>query len=304
MKTLPVLCASSVGGYVRAFLRVLAAAIGLCAMPATGVEIRDAAHLRALHRELVPKFSQVAPGPALHIVSHETRERLEGDAYAELPLGFVRIGEVLGSAETLCNVLFLQQNVRGCHASPGPEGPRLTLIFGPKQLGLSVPTHSMSYTMQVLANTTDYLRVLLTAAHGPLATRNYRIALDAIPVADERTFIHFGYGFTPSTWSTVAMKLYLSTAGRAKIGFTVTGVGPDGKPVYVQGERGSLERNLVRNFLAVQAYASVAGGDAEQQMQERLRTWYALTEQYPEQLHELSLDEYLKEKSSDLKRAR
>jgi len=35
-------------------------------------------------------------------------------------------------------------------------------------------------------------------------------------------------------------------------------------------------------------------------MDARLRAWFALTERYPAQLHELSLDEYLQEKHDDL----
>jgi hypothetical protein len=33
-----------------------------------------------------------------------------------------------------------------------------------------------------------------------------------------------------------------------------------------------------------------------------MRTWFALTERHPAQLHELNLDEYLQEKHADLAR--
>jgi hypothetical protein len=70
----------------------------------------------------------------------------------------------------------------------------------------------------------------------------------------------------------------------------------------VQGERGSLERNVMRNYLALQAYASVQTGTPQAQMEARMRTWFALTERYAAQLHELDLDEYLHEKQADLVR--
>jgi hypothetical protein len=100
----------------------------------------------------------------------------------------------------------------------------------------------------------------------------------------------------------MAMGVYLATAGRTKIGFTVLGKDPDGRAQYVQGERGSLERNVMRNYLALQAYASVQTGTPQAQTEARLRAWFALTERHAAQLHELDLEQYLQEKHADLAR--
>jgi len=71
---------------------------------------------------------------------------------------------------------------------------------------------------------------------------------------------------------------------------------------FVQGERGSLERNVMRNYLALQAYTGVQAGTPQAQTDARLRAWFALTERHAAQLHELDLDEYLQEKRADLAR--
>jgi len=98
----------------------------------------------------------------------------------------------------------------------------------------------------------------------------------------------------------MAYSLYLGTLGRTKIGFTVVGKGADGAPQYVQGERGSLERNVMRNYLALLAYAGVQGGSPTERTEARMRAWFDLTERYPAQLHEVDLEQYLQIKHEDL----
>ena len=39
-----------------------------------------------------------------------------------------------------------------------------------------------------------------------------------------------------------------------KVGFTVVGHSPDGKPIYVDDFRGALERNAMRYYLCIEAY--------------------------------------------------
>jgi hypothetical protein len=91
----------------------------------------------------------------------------------------------------------------------------------------------------------------------------------------------------------LATKAYLATAGRNKVGFTITGQDADGKPVYINGVRGMIERNAMRYYLAVEAYlASLSAPPAEQQ-EKRLQAWYAATERCPAQLHEMERDDYL-----------
>jgi hypothetical protein len=152
------------------------------------------------------------------------------------------------------------------------------------------------------AGDADFLGVKLSAPHGPLSTTDYAIVIEATPLDAQRSFLHFGYAYNYGSLAKVAMGIYLASAGRTKIGFTVVGTDSDGKLQYVQGERGSLERNVMRNYLALKAYASVQTGTPQAQMEARMRTWFALTERHPAQLHELNLDEYLQEKHADLAR--
>lgn len=279
----------------------LIAALLLLGPPAAVAQPPAAASaLLAKRQEFQPQLLAKALGEPLHLVSHEANNRLEGDVYAELAVPFERVSAALGSAESVCGVLFLHLNVRSCLPSRGPDGAQLTLAVGPKHGATAGTLYDMQYNMHVEAATADYLRVSLAAASGPLSTKNYRIIFEASPIEGQRSFVHFGYAYSFGTLAKMAMGLYLATAGRSKIGFTVVGTSADGKPQYVQGERGSLERNVIRNYLALQAYAGVTAGTPQAQTQARLRAWFALTERHAAQLHELTLDEYLQEKQGDL----
>jgi hypothetical protein len=241
-------------------------------------------------------------GEPLHLESHEKNGRLEGDVYAELDQPFDRVAAVLSSADSACAMLFLHLNIRSCKVGHGSNGLQLALSVGPKQSTSAASTYSMVYSMQVNAADRDYLGVKLSAPSGPLSTHDYAIVIEATPLEGPRTFLHFGYAYTYGSLAKMAMGIYLATAGRTKIGFTVVGTDSDGKPQYVQGERGSLERNVMRNYLALKAHASVQTGSPAAQMDARLRAWFALTERHAAQLHELDLEQYLHEKHADLAR--
>ena len=97
----------------------------------------------------------------------------------------------------------------------------------------------------------------------------------------------------------VAMNAYLSTAGSEKVGFSVDGKDGDGKPKYVGGVRGLVERNTMRYYLAIDDYVSAP---APAQLEQRLNTWFDATERYPRQLHEVEKNDYLVMKREEARR--
>ena len=58
----------------------------------------------------------------------------------------------------------------------------------------------------------------LNADAGPFSTRDYRIALDAVPLESGRTFVHFPYSFSYGLAGRLALQAYLATIGRSKVG--------------------------------------------------------------------------------------
>jgi len=256
-----------------------------------------AAALLAQRAQLQAELQASAFGEPLVLRSQDDGKRLEGEIFAELAQPFGRVRSVVGAGDTLCAALFLHLNVRACVAERGAQGTVLHMAAGPKQGGT---TYRIDYRMAVEVATNDYLRVSLSAPTGPLGTRDYRIVFEAAPLDAQRSFLHVGYAYGYGSLAKMAYSLYLGTLGRTKIGFTVVGKGADGVPQYVQGERGSLERNVMRNYLALQAYAGVQGGASSAQTEARLRAWFDLTERHAAQLHEVDLEQYLQIKREDL----
>ena len=148
----------------------------------------------------------------------------------------------------------------------------------------------------------DYLHVTLNAPEGPIGTTDYRIRFEATPVDASRTFVHLAYSYTLRSAARMGMQTYLATSGRDKVGFSVVDRTREGKPVYVGGVRGVVERNTMRYYLALEAYLGTLGAPVAERLEQRLRAFHAGMERYPRQLHELELAEYLEIKRRDASR--
>ena len=143
--------------------------------------------------------------------------------------------------------------------------------------------------------------IRLGAENGPFGTRDYRIQLQAIPLdGGRKTFVHLDYAYVYGMAARLAMQGYLATVGAGKVGFTREGQGA-GAP-YIGGVRGAVERNTMRYYLAIDAYLASLGAPPAQQRSQRLEAWFAATEQYATQLHELGRDEYMAMKTREFAR--
>ena len=258
-----------------------------------------AAALRAKYLVLQPQLAAQAFGEPLTLDSREGSDAVSGEVHAELPFAFAEVAATFKSPSSLCELLFLHLNVRECRTSTSAGGS-LSLTVGPKRASALGSRYHMDYALRTEVDAPDYLKVTLSADEGPLSTRDYRIVLEAMPLAQGRSFLRLGYSYGYGFVAKVAMKAYLATAGRSKIGFTVLGRDDAGQPIRVRGERGALERNVIRYYLALLSYWGAKGGTPHEQTEARLRAWFANTERYAAQLHELELDEYLREKHDDL----
>ena len=263
----------------------------------------SAGALLAQRQAMQPQLRASVFGEPLVLGSRERHDRLEGDVHAEVAHPFDAVRATFVSAAGVCEVLLLHLNVRACQPAVGAGGEGLSLLVGPKHAGAPGLNYRIAYAMHTEANDAGYLRVSLSAARGPLSTRDYRMVFEAVPIEGGRSFVHFGYAYGYGTLARMAMSAYLATAGRAKIGFTVVGQDAQQQPAHVVGERAAVERNVMRYYLALLAHLSVAPGAGGSTLLARQRAWFALTERHAAQLHEYSLDDYLREKRNDLVRS-
>ncbi|MEO8311265.1 MAG: hypothetical protein ABI520_08855 [Caldimonas sp.] len=262
---------------------------------------QDAATLRARHAAMQDKFANNQFGRPLVLESVQSSGDLKGDVYAVVDYPFATAQKALQSPDNWCDILILHLNVKRCRVGGGT----------PKVLNLSVgrkfdqpieDAYQLDFSYRVVSTTADYLQVQLNADEGPLSTKNYRIQVELVPVDAKRSVIHMSYAYGYGFAARVAMQTYLSTLGSQKVGFTVVERKADGKPVFQSGVLGLLERNTMRYYLAIDAYLSAYGLPASEQPEKRIREWYASTERYAEQLHEMDQNEYLEMKRKEMRR--
>jgi hypothetical protein len=144
--------------------------------------------------------------------------------------------------------------------------------------------------------------VNLDASEGPVGTKDYRIVLEMVPVGVERAFVHIQFSYTNGFGSRLATNVYLASAGKDKVGFTqVVGADPL-QPQFIGGVRGIVERNTMRYFLAVDAYLSALALPPPERFKESAERWFAATERYALQLHELDRETYVAMKLAEYQR--
>ena len=279
----------------------LGAALALLLCAALPAAAQDAAALRAKYTALQDKFASSQFGRPLVLESKETSGDLKGDVYAVVDYPFTTVQQALQSPDHWCDILILHLNVKRCRTSGGTP-KMINLNVGRKFDQPIEDSYQLDFSFRVVAAASEYLQVQLSAAEGPLSTKNYRIVVEAVPIDAKKSVIHmsyaYGYGFT----ARVAMQTYLSTLGSQKVGFTVVDKKPDGKPVYQTGVLGLLERNTMRYYLAIDAYLAAYNLPAAEQPERRIRQWYSSTERYAEQLHEMDQSEYLEMKRNEMRR--
>lgn len=281
-----------------------AAVMAIVLGSAWGAHAQDASSLKA---QLDSRRAALADNPfqrPLVLESKQDAGDLKGDVYAIVDQPFRTMAPALQSADQWCDLLILHLNVKGCGAAGKPAARVLSLVVGRKFDQPLDDGYPVSFDYAVPASGSDYLRVQMAADEGPVGTRDYQLSLEAAPLDERRSVIHLSYAYGYGAMARLAMQTYLATAGRDKVGFSVTGKRADGRPIHVGGVRGVIERNTMRYFLAIEAYLGALATPPRERQDKRLRDWFAATERYPRQLHEIDRDDYLTMKQHELQRQR
>jgi len=283
----------------RSIPRLLALCLLLLLAPlvaqaqASTVQLGSAAALQAKFAAVEAQLSNNAFGRPLVLESVESSGQLSGNIFALVSHPFDQVSAALSKPAVWCDVLMLHLNTKNCTVQGSGASTTVGLAVGRKFDQPLSDTQHLDFSWRTPTLAPDYLSVHLSADKGPLSTRDYRIELEATPVADGKTFIHMSYAYAYGTAARVAMQGYLSTLGSDKVGFTSTG-----KDQFVGGVRGVVERNTMRYYLAIDAYLDAP---APAQLDQRLAAWFDSTEKYARQLHEMPRDEYLAMKHNEYK---
>jgi hypothetical protein len=262
----------------------------------------SAAALRERHSALQESLRNNPFGRALHLDSVQNSGDLRGDIHAVVEHPFATLGAALGKAETWCDILILHLNIKHCAVARNAGAATVAVNIGRKFDQPIEETHRVDFAFRQVASTPEYLHANLRADSGPMGTRDYRIALQAVPLEGGRSFMHLSYSYGYGVAARLALSAYLSTLGSGKVGFSVVEKRPDGSPVHVGGVRGVVERNTMRYYLAIDSYLGSLPAPPAQQVEKRLRDWFSATERYALQLHEMSESEYLEMKRKEVAR--
>lgn len=273
-------------------------ALGLSGTAGAAEPARQAA-LLAEHAGLQARLADSPFSVPLLLRIVETDTPLHsGEVLAVVPRPLDSVAAVLRTAGGLCGMLLLQLNVRACQPTDGPDGQRLQFTAGPLRAALPGLTTTVALQLQPQVDAPRHFSTWLTAPAGPLGSSDLQVHLEAVALAHGSTYLHIGYRHTSGLAARLATQVYLATAGRDKVGFSRSSATAEGTTRLVGGERGALERQVMRHYLALLVSAGPASGTPAAQADARLRAWFALTERHATQLHEIDLAGYLADKAS------
>ena len=269
---------------------------------AFGAMAGDAGTLRAKYGELREVLRNNSFQRPLHIVSAQSGDTLRGEVYAVLDHPFDDLSTALADPSDWCDILILPFNTKYCHAVEGSGGAVLHVRIGRKFNQPVQDAYRVDFALRQVAATPEYFESRLNAASGPVGTSDYRIVLSAVPLDKGRTFMHLSYSYGFGAMGRFAMQAYLATAGADKVGFTVTSKDAGGQPAYIGGVRGAIERNVMRYYLAIDAYLASLKAPPDQRVEKRIQTWFNNTERYPRQLREMDRSTYIAMKRGEHER--
>lgn len=258
------------------------------------------AALRATYGSIAARLAGSPFGRPLVLESSQSGDRVQGEAYAVVDHPFTQLRGGLRGPSQWCDFLVLHLNVKDCRATSGGGG--LALFLGPKRPEPPQDAQRLDFVYRALTDAPDYMETVLEADRGPAGTRDYRIRLEAVPLDSTHSFVVLSYAYSYGIAARIALNAYLATVGAGKVGFTVLGKQADGDPNYVGGLRGIVERNVMRYYLALEAHLGALSAPPGARAEKSMRDWFAATERFPLQLHELDWPDYLEMKRVEIRR--
>jgi len=286
---------------------VAACCVLLSAIGAVHAQADGAAALLDKHAALAQPLARNPFGRPLVLESQEVNNRVTGHAYAVLDFPFSTVSAQFKNPHQWCEVMILHLNTKYCRAS-GPAvnaalsgAETLKVSIGKKTPQTLNDASTLNFQFKLAEASSNFMAVNLTSREGPVGTSDYRMNLHAVALPGGKTFVHLSYAYSYGLAGKLAMQSYLSTIGRSKVGFT-TVAQKDGRNELVGGMRGTVERNTMRYFLAMEALMVSLQEPVTEQVGKRLDYWFAATEQYPDQLHEIERASYMTMKRAELQR--
>lgn len=274
--------------------------VALASCPLAAAQNAGAASaLRGRYAALTDQLRDSPLQQGLYLESTENAGALRGDIYAVVDYPFATVSEAFTESASWCDALLLHLNVKYCRPEQRDAGTVLSVAVGRKIEEPLEDTYRVDFAYRVAATEPGYTEVTLDAGKGPLNTENYRISLQLMDLGGQRTFLHVRYSYDYGITARLAMGAYLATSGSGKVGFTKV-AGVNGKPpAFIGGIRGALERNTMRYYLSIDAFLGALEVTSLKRFDASTERWFAASERYAHQLHEVEHDDYITMKRSE-----
>jgi hypothetical protein len=282
-------------GFVSAWAACLCTSVTAAAPPGTD----PASALQARYVALRERLDHSPLPKHLYVESVEGASASQGDVYAVVDYPIATVSEAFTRQADWCDTLILHLNVKYCHPVARGQRAVLSVAIGRKSDQPLISASRIEFIYSVVASRPDCVNIELDASKGPLGTGNYRIALEATGLQNQRAFVHLRYSYTYGSAGRVAMQAYLATSGSGKVGFTMIREPNDPRAEFIGGVRAAIERNTVRYYLAIEAHLGALAAPASERFERSLDLWFSATELYPRQLHEIDRDTYFAMKRSE-----
>jgi hypothetical protein len=279
--------------------------VGLAAFFSVGSALADDSSqsgeevLQEVYGRNIARLETSPFGIPLYLDSFEQGDRVHVDVYGIFAYPFTSVSSVLKEPASWCDIVALHPNVKACTYQNLEDAWLLTFYLGRKTFQPPQDARQVIYHFRDLERGPGYLDLALTATVGPLGTKDHLLKFEALPLDGAKTFVHVTYAYKNSAFLSLAEKVYFSTRGRDKVGFTVAGTDERGKPVYITGPRGAIERNAVRYYFAIQAVMDSLTYPEKSRFNIRTSNWFDQTNRYQRQLFELEKRDYLSFKKKE-----
>jgi hypothetical protein len=253
--------------------------------------------LDTYHRNMA-KLETSSFGLPIFLESFERADRVNVDVYGIFDYPFSSVVNVLNVPANWCDIVSLHPNVKACTYMELPGTWLLTFYIGRRFYQPPEDARQVLFHFRNVSQQQGYLDIILSADAGPFGTKDHSMRFEALPLGG-RTFVHVSYAYSDSAALRFAGRVYFTTLGRGKVGFTVTGTDGNSMPVYIGGSRGAIERNAVRYYFAIQSFMNTLRYPEESRFSMRTIKWYDLTSRYRKQLFDLEKKDYVDFKAKE-----
>ncbi len=276
-----------------ALLLTVPISLALCSPFTTVWAGTKARHLQQAYEGFQKRYGVLAPHIPLSLHSTQTGARIRTEVYGTVHGSFADVAQTLSRPEGYCEFLPPLLNLKTCIHYRDNSEDRIRFYVGGKRFMSPIGTIHIVSILRVVTHTADDLHVRLSSVNGDVDEHGYRVDIEIAPFG-KNVLARVYTDYNPDRLTRMAVAAYVRTFASDKIGFTRVPGGTKGE--YVRGMSGIIERNTVRAFLAMQAYLDTLSVEPDRRYEARLQRWFGLTEQFPEQLHEMNRADYLSAK--------